>query len=350
MRTMKAAVLHGKDELRIEDRPTPRPKAGEVLVRVKATGICGSDLPRVFGDAAHHYPIVLGHEFAGIVEDVGPEVTKVKPGDRVAGVPLKPCFRCADCRSGLYAQCRHYSFIGSREDASWAEYVVIPEQNALPVDDGISYEEAALVEPASVALHALQLIGFQGGEQVAILGGGNIGLLALQWVKILGARDVTVFDLDEKRLETARLLGADHTINASCEDADDRWKEITGGRGYGIVLETAGAVETMRQSFDVAANRARVCFIGTPVQPLSFEPKLFELINRKEFMLRGSWMSYSAPFPGREWEMTLHVLRQGRLNVRDIVFRKFPLERIREAFDLYRVPNMVKGKVILLND
>jgi L-iditol 2-dehydrogenase len=346
---LKAAVLHGQNDIRVEQIDRPAPKADEIVVKVMASGICGSDLPRVLGTAAHHYPIVLGHEFSGVVEQTGSAVTDIKVGDRVAGVPLKPCKACEDCASGHFAQCRHYSFIGSRENGSWAEYVAIPAINAIPFGDDISFEEAALVEPSAVALHALQLIKYEGGEHVAVLGGGNIGLLVLQWAKLLGAREVTVFDIDEERLRTARQLGADHTIDSSKPGFEEEWKRITDGRGFGVVMETAGSDITMRLSFELAANKSKVCFVGTPVKELVFSHKLFELMNRKEFTLTGSWMSYSAPFPGKEWGMTLHFVRQGKLNLKDVVYRRFSLDQAEEAFELYRQPGGVKGKILLIS-
>lgn len=344
---MKAAVLVNKDDIRVEHVALPVPEADEVLINVKATGICGSDLPRVLGDAAHHYPIVLGHEFSGIVAQVGSEVTTLKPGDRVLGAPLLPCLHCADCDSGHYAQCKHYSFVGSRVDGSWAEYVKLPARNALPFDDDISFEEAALVEPAAVALHALQHIGFQGGEDVAVLGGGNIGLLVLQWAKILGARTVTVFDIDDDRLLAAERLGADYTIHSGGPDAADAWRRITGGRGFGVVMETAGAVATMQLSFELAASKAKVCFVGTPTKELTFSHRLFEQMNRKEFTLTGSWMSYSAPFPGREWQLALHFLRNKQLDLKSMIYKTFALDDIAQAFELYMQPGTVKGKIMI---
>ncbi|TBL74037.1 galactitol-1-phosphate 5-dehydrogenase [Paenibacillus thalictri] len=346
---MKAAVLYAKNDIRIEETAIPPLHSHEILVKVMATGICGSDLPRVMGDAAHHYPIVLGHEFSGIVEAVGDGVTRIKTGDRVAGIPLKPCFACHDCRSGNFAQCQHYSFIGSRINGSWAEYVAIPEINAIPFDANISFEEAALVEPSTVALHALKLIQFQGGEHVAVLGGGNIGLLALQWSHILGAKTVTVFDIDDARLEKAKLLGADYTVNPNKAGADDLWRQITSGKGFGVVLEAAGSDVTIKQSFELAASKAKVCLIGTPSRDFSFSHKQFELMNRKEFTLTGSWMSYGSPFPGHEWALSLHFLKQKRLNFLDMIDRSLALADINEAFDLYRKPGAAKGKILLYN-
>ena len=140
---MKAAVLHAKDDLRYEDYPTPKPGEGQVLVRVKAAGVCGSDIPRVLGDAAHFYPIILGHEFSGEVEAVGSGVDTVSVGDRVAGVPLIPCFDCSDCQKGNYSQCGNYSFVGSRIQGGFADYVVLPQRNVVKFDKTVSFEQGA---------------------------------------------------------------------------------------------------------------------------------------------------------------------------------------------------------------
>jgi L-iditol 2-dehydrogenase len=346
---VKAAVLYDREDLRVEEIAMPEPKDHEILVKVMAAGICGSDIPRVLGDKAHHFPIVLGHEFAGVVAKVGKLVTRVSVGERIAGAPLVPCHQCGDCLAGSFAQCKFYSFVGSRVNGSWAEFVIIPEINAVRIDDSVSFAEAAFFEPSAVALHALRHIGFQGGEDVAILGGGTIGLLTLQWAKLLGAKTVTVFDLDPERLETAKMLGADHAIDTSKGDFKEQTSATVGGRGFGIVMETAGSPITMQLSFELAANKAKICFVGTPTKNLIFDYKLFELMNRKEFTLTGSWMSYSAPFPGKEWELTAHFLSRQKLNFLDMIYKILPLEHINEAFELYKQPGAVKGKILLIN-
>jgi L-iditol 2-dehydrogenase len=344
---MKAALLYGKDDIRIEEIAIPEPGDHDIVVKVMATGICGSDIPRVLGDKAHHYPIVLGHEFAGIVAKTGKLVTRVAVGERIAGAPLVPCHQCGDCLKGSFAQCKLYSFIGSRVNGSWAEYVLIPDINAVRIDDSVSFAEAAFFEPSAVALHALRHIHFEGGEHVAIVGGGTIGLLTLQWAKVLGARTVTVFDIDTERLDTARKLGADYVIDTSSADFKAQALSIVDGKGFGIVMETAGSDITMRLCFELAANKAKVCFVGTPTKDITFDYKLFELMNRKEFTLTGSWMSYSAPFPGDEWELTAHFLSKQRFNFLDMIDKIFPLEQINDAFELYKQPGAVKGKILL---
>ncbi len=291
---------------------------------------------------------MLGHEFSGVVEEIGEGVTTLKPGDRVAGVPLVPCMRCEDCQKGNYSLCRHYSFIGSREFGSFAEYVVVPEKNAVKFGDEVSFEQGAFFEPATVALHGLRRLDFQGGKTVAILGGGTIGMLTMQWAKIFGAKTVVVFDILDERLELGKRLGADETVNSGSPDFMERVRELTGGRGFDYVYETAGNTVTMKMAFQLAANKAQVCFIGTPTRELTFSVEEWENINRKEFRLTGSWMSYSAPFPGDEWTLAAHYFKTGQLKFDDsFIYKKIPLSKIDAAFEMFKTPGTVKGKILI---
>ena len=340
---MKAGVLFQNKEIRCVDVPTPEPGPGELLVRVKASGICGSDVPRVHNNGAHYYPIILGHEFSGVVEKLGAGVENFQAGDRVAGIPLVPCMQCADCLKGDYSLCKHYSFIGSRIPGSFAEYVVLPSQNAVKFDPSVSFEQGAFFEPATVALHGIKCAGYKGGGEVAILGGGTIGLFTMQWAKIYGAKRVTVFDISDARLALAKKLGADAVVNT---------KENGFGREYfDYVFETAGQVTTLKAAFQIAANKASVCCIGTPHEDLTFTPKEWENMNRKEFRLTGSWMSYSAPFPGEGWLLTAHFFKTGQLKFDEqLIFKKFPLSEIDAAFALFATPGAVGGKVLITNE
>ncbi len=345
---MKAGVVHAQKDIRYEEIKKPVPKPGQVLIKVKYTGICGSDVPRVNGTACHFFPNVLGHEFSGTVEEIGEEVTSLKVGDRVAGVPLVPCMKCADCQRGDYSLCKHYSFIGSREFGSFAEYVVVPERNAVKFGDEVSFEQGAFFEPATVALHGLQRTPYRGGGTVAILGGGTIGMFVMQWAKIFGAKDAVVFDIAPERLELGKRLGATAGINTLEPDFMDKAMALTNGRGFDYVFETAGNTITMKMAFKLAANKASVCFVGTPTKDLSFTVEEWENMNREEFTLTGSWMSYSAPFPGREWELVAHYFKTGDLKFDDsFIFQKTPLSKIADAFALYETPGAVKGKILI---
>lgn len=348
---MKAAVVCANEDVQYLEYEEPQVSAGMVKVKVKASGICGSDIPRVLHHGVHFYPIVLGHEFSGDVVEVGEGVTKVKVGDRVSGAPLLPCLECEDCQNGNYSLCKHYSFIGSRQQGSNADYVVIPERNAVPFDASISYEQGAMFEPSTVALHGLMQNDYKGGECVAILGGGTIGMFTMQWAKIFGSKKVVVFDISDERLALATKLGADHVVNTSREDFMKLAMELTGGKGYGYVFETAGQVPTMHMAFELAANKSHVCFIGTPHVDLSFTPKMWENMNRKEFKLTGSWMSYSAPFPGKEWELTAHYFATGQLKFDPgFIYKKLPMSQAQEAFQMFKTPGLVQGKLLLVNE
>lgn len=347
---MKAAVLHGVEDLRYEESPTPSAEPGEVVIRVKATGICGSDIPRVNANAAHYYPIILGHEFSGVIAEIGKGVTGFNIGDRVTAAPLVPCMECDDCQKGNFSLCKHYKFIGSSLFGSFADYVKVPARNVIKFDNSVGFIQGAFFEPTTVALHGIKCASYHGGEYVAILGGGTVGMFTMQWAKALGARKVVVFDISEERLKLANRLGA-VGINTTSKDFMENAMDITGGKGYGFVFETAGQNVTMDIAFALAANKASVCFIGTSSKDLKFSWKQFEKMNRKEFNLTGSWMSYSAPFPGNEWTLTAEYFSNGKLQFDDsFVYKKFPMSQAAEAFKLFKIPGEVKGRIMLVND
>ena len=180
---MKAAVVVANEDVQYQEVEEPQVTPGHVKIKVRYSGICGSDIPRVLNHGVHFYPIVLGHEFSGDVVEVGEGVTKVKVGDRVSGAPLLPCMKCDDCQKGNYSLCKHYSFIGSREQGANADYVVVPEKNAVPFADNVPYEQGAMFEPATVAIHGVFQNDYHGGEYVAILGGGTVGMFTMQAAK-----------------------------------------------------------------------------------------------------------------------------------------------------------------------
>ncbi len=348
---MKAAVLYANEDIRYDDFEMPVTKPGTVKVKVKASGICGSDVPRVLHGGAHFYPVVLGHEFSGDVVEIGEGVESVKVGDTVSGAPLVPCMKCGDCQKGNFALCKKYSFIGSREQGSFAEYVVIPEINAVKYDPSIPYVQAAMFEPSTVALHGIMCNNYKGGKTVAVLGCGTIGIFTIQWAKIYGAKKIVAFDIDEGRLALAKKMGADDTINTKDADFMEKAMELTDKQGFGYVFEAAGHPATMQIAFEVAGNKANVCFIGTPHVPLTFTQKQWENMNRKEFKLTGSWMSYSAPYPGEEWKQTAHCFATGQLKFSDeFIYKTYSMKDVDKAFENFKHPENVHGKIMLINE
>lgn len=339
---MKAGVVFAKDDVRYVDWDEPAVGENEVKVQMRACGICGSDVPRALGDEAHFYPIILGHEFSGVISEVGKGVTNVQPGDHVIGIPLLPCMECEDCKKGNYSLCKHYSFVGSRRSGAFADYIVLPKENVLKVDPSIPFDAAALFEPSTVALHGMRCIDYAPGGRVAVLGVGAIGIFAVQWARILGAKEIVAFDVADSRLELALEMGATSTVNTAETD--------TLPEGFDYVLETAGQPETIKTCFKIVGNKGKICCVGTPHRDFQFDWKTWEKMNRKEAMVTGSWMSYSAPFPGEEWLMTAKCLADGSLRfTENVIHGRIPLRQIKEAFDLYKVPGQVKGRVIITN-
>ncbi len=343
---MKAAVLYGDNDIRYEDWESPKAGPGEVLVKVKESGLCGSDIPRTIHKGAHFYPIVLGHEFSGEIIELGEGVDKRAVGDRIACVPLIPDMTDPQSQKGNYSLSKGYKFIGSRIQGGWAEYVAMPWQNTVVLPDSVSYTEGAFFEPITVALHALNIMKFEGGKDVAITGMGTIGLLTLQCVRAMGARKVTVFDIDDNRLELAKELGADLCLNTLKEGFKDEAMAFTDGIGYEVCLETGGVPVTEILCMELAAPKGTVMFIGTPHKPVTLQPAEFEYINRKELWVTGSWMNYSAPFPGREWEMANYLFSKDLVNTEKLIDRIIPLSRASEAIADLLVPGAVKGKIL----
>lgn len=346
---MLASVLHGREDIRYEEVVKPEPGPGQVLIDVRATGVCGSDIPRVLSDGAHFYPMVLGHEFAGVVAQAGADVDGWQVGDRVAVAPLVPCLKCDECMQGRYSGCPNYSFIGSREFGALAQYVAVPATNLVRLADNLSFEQGAFVEPSTVAAHGLRVGGYRPGGHVAILGGGTIGAFAAQWARILGAKSVTVIDIDKERLGLATEIGADNVIDSATEDVQLRAADITGGKGFNHVFETAGQNATQALAMELVAKSGAITLIGNSHRDLTFPSATFELLNRKEVTLTASWMSYSAPFPGPEWTDTVHYMSTGQLRgAPELLHGRFGLDEVANAFQLFKEPGAVKGKLMFV--
>ena len=330
---MKAAVLHAPADLRVEEVEVPSALGrNEVLVRVEACGICGSDIGRVMTTGTYSFPTIPGHEFAGIIEKIGDDVTHVQPGDRAAIAPLVPCFNCPECEAGRYSLCDDYSFLGSRTDGAFAEFVRAPAKNVMKVPDDVSLEVAATIEPAAIILHGIHKVDLSLGDAVAVVGCGALGYFALQFAKLSGAQPLIAIDVDESKLELARQVGADICINPMKEDALAAVKRATGGRGVALSIECAGNEPGRNLSVEIAAKQGRVLLYGTAYGDVTLPHGLFEKIVRQELEVIGSWNSYSVPFPGKEWFDIIELLRAGRLIVEPLITHRASLDEAPEIF------------------
>ena len=272
--TMRAAVLNEPGDLEIREMPVPEPGHGEVLVRVRACGVCGSDLEiRDHGwlqDGAE-YPLIPGHEWTGEVVATGPETSAFEVGDRVADETHGGCGYCRNCKRGRYTAClnygrhdrghRHYGFT---VDGGYATYCAIRERNLHRLPEELSFREGTLITTAACSLYGVERAGVEAGDTVAILGPGPIGLTAVQCARLRGAREVVVTGTREDRLTVARELGADHTVNVREEDPVEALRDLTDGVGPDVVLETAGVHETIRQAIEVVRPAGRVGIVGNP--------------------------------------------------------------------------------------
>ena len=346
---MRAAVLHAVKDLRTENAANPIMKPGEVLLRIRASGICGSDIPRVFQKGTYHFPTIPGHEFSGEIVDAFDSEQKELIGRKASVFPLLPCFECRSCEVGEYAQCENYNYFGSRCDGGFAEYISVPLWNVVLLPDDINLEEAAMCEPAAVALHAVGKASLHVGDTVVIYGAGTIGLIAAMWCEINGAGRVILADIDGKKLEFAAKLGFSDTFNSIEEDIPKRVNELTGNRGADACIDCAGVASAVEGCLNAVKNGGRVVAMGNPAGDMLLHQKDYWQILRKELTLAGTWnSSYNAA--KNDWRNVVQAIAGHKLSLKPLITHRFGLEQAKEAFDLFKNRNELAVKVMFIND
>ena len=346
---MQACVLHAVGDLRCEQVNDPRPAEGEVLVRVAACGICGSDIPRVFKTGTYRFPLIPGHEFAGEVVAVGDGVDPKLIGSRNAIFPLIPCMECPMCAKAEYALCASYDYLGSRSNGAFAEYVCVPVWNLLPIPEGVSYEEAAMTEPAAVALHALRRANLAEGDSILIFGAGSVGLLAAMWADALGADLVMLADIDDRKLTFAKELGFTLTFNDKELNLADGVKMATGNSGADIVIEASGSTKALEHCMHTAAPFGRVVLLGNPEGDMRLSKQGYWAILRKQLSLTGTWNSTYNPAGIDDWKTVLEFMANGKLNVKPLISHRVGLPKLLEAMELMRDRTAFSSKVMFVN-
>ncbi|WP_230128766.1 galactitol-1-phosphate 5-dehydrogenase [Bacillus sp. CECT 9360] len=331
---MKALKLYGTQDLRFEDNVTEPliENDDDVIIKVKSVGICGSDMSRYKKLGPYVAGMTFGHEFSGEVTEVGPAVKGIKVGDRVAGCPAFVCGECESCRRGEPAQCERLHVIGAYLPGAFAEYTKLPESHIIPLPDHVDYDTAALVEPSAVVARGFYHTSIQPGAEVAIMGVGSIGLLAVQWAKIFGAKKVYAIDIDDNKLQIAKELGADIAINSLERPAHEQIMEYTNGRGVDLAVESAGSPITSAQVFALPRKGGEVVFMGIPYADIQIERFYFEKIVRNELKIHGSWNALSAPFPGKEWTSTVHYIGTGQIKSGPMISHRLSLQEGPEVF------------------
>jgi len=336
---MKACLLTAPNTFAVREVPVPRAEAGEVLCRIKAVAICGTDPEIVNGIHLAKgwppgFPFIIGHEWSGEVVETGPGVTEFKSGDRVAGEAHKGCGICGNCAKGNYTLClnygkserghRHYGFTVPGANCEYNAYSIKSLQK---IPDNLSFPHATLVDTAGVALHGIKLIGITPGGTVAVFGPGPIGLCALQIARGLGAGKVVMVGRG-RRLQAAGEMGADFVVDFEKEDPVRRILEITGGVGADEALECSGGTETPRQVVDSIRKGGKICLLGFYEDRKVSFPVLTKIVL-DEITLAGARAN-----PNVSAEV-INLFARGILNGEKIVTHRFPLEKYEEAFQTF---------------
>jgi len=344
---MTAAVLHAPGDLRVERVPVPSPAEGQVLVKVGACGVCGSDVPRVLTKGTYTFPLIPGHEFAGTVAALGKGVRGFREGEGVAVFPLIPCRKCEMCEGQWYEMCEDYDYLGSRSNGAFAEYVVAPAWNLLKLPKRVSLECAAMAEPAAVARHGLERVGVCPEDSVAIFGAGPIGVMLAQWASAMGASPVFLIDVRADRIEAARKATRATCLDATQTDVLAEVQRLTDNVGADVVVEAAGVPVTVPQCIRAAARGGDVVLLGNPSQDVTIPMADVSLILRKQLDIHGTWNSgYRGDNCEDDWTATLEAMAKGHLTLEPLITHRYRIEQAKEAFAMMAASREFHNKVM----
>lgn len=333
---MKAYVLHGIADLRYEETERPVLQEGTVLVAVRAAGICGSDIPRIYRTGAYSHPLIPGHEFAGVVEEIGSGVDASWLHKRVGVFPMIPCMECPQCRKGQYEMCRHYNYLGSRTDGGFAEYVRVPARNLLELPENVTFEQAAMLEPMAVAVHAIRGIEVQPDETVAVCGLGTIGLLIVMLLKSMGCREVLAIGNKDIQRKAASDLGV--PPDAFCDmriQSAEAWFQNT-GRAADVFFECVGRNEVLTEAIQCVAPGGRVMLVGNPASDMALDKNVYWQVLRKQLTLKGTWNSSFTGRPDDDWHMVLQLLQDCRIHPEQLISHRFAMEELCRGMECMR--------------
>lgn len=341
---MKALLLSEYNRLEMTDLPMPRPGAGEVLVRVEACGICGSDVHGYDGSSGRRIPpIVMGHEAAGTVAAVGAGVADVREGDRVTFDSTVYCGECEYCRRGEMNLCERRQVLGVstpeyRRAGAFAEFVLVPDRIVHRLPEEVAFPEAAMIEPLAVAVHAVSISEVPENGTALVMGAGMIGLLVLQALRDAGCLRVYVADIDDSRLELARQLGAANVINAKTADTVTEVRRLTEGAGVDVALEAVGSTPTVKAAIESVRKGGIVTLIGN-IAPAVEIP--LQMVVSREIRLQGSAASSG------EYPQCIDMLKRGAVDVRKLISIVAPLEEGPDWFERLHAREAKLMKVIL---
>lgn len=339
---MKAWSLEAINDFNFIEIDKPTAKENEVIVKVRAVGICGSDIPRIYRSGTYSYPLVPGHEFSGEVVSVGSEVAKSWLNKRVGVFPLIPCGKCEPCRKKLYEMCRSYSYIGSRQAGAMAEYVAVPVDNLIELPENVSFEAAAMLEPMAVSVHAIRRVLDERKDNssltVAVCGLGTIGLMITMFLQVMGVKNI--FVIGNKDFQHATIMKLGLTEEQICDmrkESVSKWLlEKTEGHGVDVFFECVGKNETVAQAVDLTAPAGHVMLVGNPYSDIALEKKVYWKILRNQLTVTGSWNSGFLHEDDDDWHYVVDCLKNNKISPAEFITHRFPLAELYKGCELMR--------------
>ncbi|MBD3182295.1 alcohol dehydrogenase catalytic domain-containing protein [Candidatus Poribacteria bacterium] len=321
---MKAVVFDAPGKFSIREMPDPEIKPDEVLIAVKASGVCGTDIHIYDGDFIADYPLIPGHEFSGEIVEAGKDVENFRVGDKVAVDPCMFCRKCSFCRENRENFCINLQAYGVHVNGGFAEFAAVKEANIYNIQ-GLSFVEGALVEPVGCGIHGIKQVGIDIGDHVLIFGSGPIGLILMQLCKNSGAATLTVVDLVEEKLELAKKLGATNVIKAD-DDLQEKLKSLR-SEGFQVVIDATGSPAVVESMFNYVRDRGRILFFGVCPQKARIQISPYDVYKR-ELKIYGTFSLLHTS------SVAIDMIREKKINAEALVSHKLPLDQFDSAFEM----------------
>ncbi len=352
---MKAWVLEDIGQFNLKETSKPEVSEGYVLVKVMAAGICGSDIQRVYENGAHKMPLVIGHEFSGIVANIGKNVSNKWINKRVGIFPLIPCKKCPSCMKKKYEMCTGYSYLGSRTDGGFSEYVLVPEWNLIKLPDNVSFEQAAMLEPMAVAVHSIRRLNISEKDTVAVCGLGTIGQLLIMFLKERGINNIYAIGKSDAQKNAVLSLGLTEKqyCNYNTTDVSQFIYEKTQNEGVSVYFDCVGKNDTASFAFDIVAAGGQVCIVGNPYSDMHFNRDSWWKLLRKQITITGTWNS---SFLGEEdsdsldddWHFVINCLKADKIHPENIISHRLSIDELDKGFHIMKNKTESYTKVMMV--
>lgn len=335
---MKAWVLHELGNISCENVNVPEITENEVLVKVKAAGVCGSDIPRIYTSGTYSYPLIPGHEFSGQVVKIGDSADNKWLNKRVGVFPLIPCKECIPCQNKQYEMCRNYSYLGSRRDGGFAEYVAVPQENLVELPDNVTYEQAAMLEPLAVAVHSIRRVQVKEDDSVVVCGMGTIGLFVVMFLLEQGVKNLFVIGNKDFQKRKILELGVkeENYCDSKIQDVNAWLKTKSANYGFDVFFECVGKNETIKLAVDNAAPAGKVMLVGNPYGDITLDKSVYWKILRHQLIVTGTWNSSFTNNENDDWRYVINKLNERKIMPEKMITHKFSLDEIEKGYHIMR--------------